>query len=51
MQGCQPRLPLAGKSGYRGRVDGKVADHARKVHKVQTLTDTLVNFMKTAIRR
>ncbi|MDP9403328.1 MAG: DUF1059 domain-containing protein [Actinomycetota bacterium] len=28
----------------------KVADHVRKVHKVQTPTDTIVNFVKTKIR-
>lgn len=29
----------------------KVADHVRKVHKVQQPTDTIVNFIKTKIRR
>jgi predicted small metal-binding protein len=29
----------------------KVAEHVRKVHKVQTPTDTIVNFVKTKIRR
>jgi len=29
----------------------KVADHVIKVHKVKTPTDTIVNFVKTKIRR
>ena len=28
----------------------KVGDHVRKVHKVQTTTDTIANFIKTKIR-
>ena len=29
----------------------KVSDHVRKVHKVQTTTDTIANFVKTKVRR
>lgn len=28
----------------------KVSDHVRKVHKVQTTTDTIANFIKQKIR-
>lgn len=28
----------------------KVADHARKAHKVETLTDTLASFIETKIK-
>jgi predicted small metal-binding protein len=29
----------------------KVAEHVRKVHKVNTPTDTIVNYVKTKVRR
>lgn len=29
----------------------KVGDHVRKVHKVQTTTDTIANFIKTKVRQ
>ena len=28
----------------------KVSDHVRKVHKVQTTTDTIAHFVKTKVR-
>lgn len=43
--------------GWRGRGEtqdelmSKVADHVQKVHNVKTVTDTIVNYAKTKVRR
>ena len=43
--------------GWKGKADteealmAQVADHVQKVHDVETVSDTIVNFAKTKVRR
>lgn len=39
------------KAGSEEELKAKVVDHARKVHKVQNMTDTIYSFLRQSARQ
>jgi predicted small metal-binding protein len=52
--GCRPAgsaCDWKAKGATEEEVLGKVAEHARKKHKVQSGTDTIMNYLRSTLRQ